>query len=68
MDEDKFNIAVRKFLKEVGVTSQRVIDNAVHEAVKTGRLQGNEKLKAKMTLEIAALSIKHEVEGEIEIG
>lgn len=68
MDEDKFNIAVRKFLKEVGVTSQRVIENAVREAVKSGRLQGNEKLTAKMTLEIAAPPVTHVVEGEIELG
>ena len=68
MDEDKFNIAVRKFLKEVGVTSQRVIENSVNEALKAGRLQGNEKLKAKMTLEIAAVPINHLVEGEIELG
>ncbi len=68
MDEDKFNIAVRKFLKEVGVTSQRVIENAVHDAVRTGRLRGDETLQAKMTLEIAALPIEHVVEGEIELG
>ena len=68
MDEDKFNIAVRKFLKEVGVTSQRVIENSIHDAVKGGRLQGNEKLRAKMTLEIAEPPIRHVVEGEIELG
>ena len=68
MDEDKFNIAVRKFLKEVGVTSQRAIENAVHDAIKTGRLQGSEKLRAKMTLEIAAPPVRHVVEGEIELG
>jgi hypothetical protein len=42
MDEDAFNIAVRKFLKEVGVTSQRVIENAVRDTVKNGQLRGNE--------------------------
>ncbi len=68
MDEDKFNIEVRRYLKVVGVTSQREIENAVHEAVKTGRLQGNEKVKAKMTLEIGAVSLKHEIDGEIDLG
>lgn len=68
MDEDKFNIAVRKFLKEVGVTSQREIETAVREAVKARRLQGNEKLPARMTLEIGALSLTHVVDGEIELG
>lgn len=68
MDEDKFNMAVRKFLKVVGVASQREIDSAVREAVKAGRLKGNEKLSAKMTLEISAINLRHEVDGEIEIG
>ncbi|MCF3947466.1 DUF6494 family protein [Acidiphilium sp. AL] len=68
MDEDKFNMDVRKFLKVVGVTSQREIDNAVREAVKAGRLKGNEKLRAKMTLEISAIDVRHEIDGEIEIG
>ena len=68
MDEDKFNMDVRKFLKVVGVTSQREIDNAVREAVKAGRLKGNEKLRAKMTLEIDAIDVRHEIDGEIEIG
>ncbi|HME27406.1 MAG TPA: DUF6494 family protein [Acetobacteraceae bacterium] len=68
MDEDKFNISVRKFLKEVGVTSQRVIENAVREAVKTGQIQSHQKVIAKMTLEIAAPPVKHVVESEIELG
>ncbi len=37
MDEDRFNMSVRKFLKVVGVTSQREIEGAVHEALKAGR-------------------------------
>jgi hypothetical protein len=68
MDEDQFNMAVRKFLKVVGVTSQREIESAVREAVKAGRLCGNETLKARMTLEIGAISLRHEIDGEIEIG
>ena len=67
MDEDAFNIAVRKFLKEVGVTSQRVIENAVRDAVKNGQLRGNEKLRAKMTLEIVNPAIRHVVERDIEL-
>ncbi len=68
MDEDRFNMAVRKFLKVVGVTSQREIESAVREALKTGRLRGNETLKARMTLEIGAISLRHDIDGEIEIG
>jgi hypothetical protein len=68
MDEDKFNMAVRKFLKEVGVTSQREIENAVRGAVGAGRLKGNEKLHAKVTLEVGALGLSHVIEREIELG
>ncbi len=68
MDQDKFNMAVRKFLKVVGVTSQREIENAVARAVQAGHLQGNQKLSAKMTLEIGAINLKHEINGEIEVG
>lgn len=68
MDEDRFNMSVRKFLKVVGVTSQREIETAIREAVKAGHLRSNETLKARMTLEIGAISLKREIDGEIEIG
>jgi hypothetical protein len=61
MDEDRFNIAVRKFLKEVGVTSQRVIENAVRDAVKSVNC------KATKTLEIVNPAIRHVVERDIEL-
>jgi len=67
MNEDKFNMEVRKFLKVVGVTSQREIEAAVASAVKTGRIDGNAKLKAKMTLQIDAVNLTHVVEGEIDL-
>lgn len=68
MDEDKFNMAIRKFLKVVGVTSQREIDNAVREAIKAGRLRGKEKLKATMTLEVSGINLTHKIDGEIDVG
>jgi hypothetical protein len=68
MDEDKFNISVRKFLKVVGVSAQREIEKAVREASSAGRLQSNENLRAKMTLEIETLGLTHLVEGDIELG
>jgi hypothetical protein len=68
MDEDKFNISVRKFLKVVGITAQREIEKAVREASNAGRLQGDDNLKAKMTLEIEALGLTRLVEGDIELG
>ncbi len=68
MDEDRFNVAVRKFLKEVGVTSQREIEKAVREALGAGRLRGGDTLEAKMTLRIGAVDLVHEIVGHIELG
>ncbi len=68
MDEDRFNMSVRKFLKVVGVTSQREIETAVPEALKSGRLRGDEKLSAKVTLTIEIIGLRHEIQDEIELG
>ncbi|MBI4081874.1 MAG: hypothetical protein HY423_04615 [Candidatus Lambdaproteobacteria bacterium] len=68
MDENTLNIETRRFLKEVGVTSQREIEKAVHEAMRNGRLKGTERLKARMTLTVEGIGLQHQVEGEIRIG
>ncbi len=68
MNEDVFNTSLRKFLKKVGITSQREIEKAVRDALADGRLKGNEKLPAKMILTIGGLSLSHEVTDEIELG
>ena len=54
-DEEKFNMEVRKFLKKVGVTSQREIESAVRAGLQSGKLKGGEQLKTRMKLEIAEL-------------
>ncbi len=66
MDEERFNMSIRKFLKVVGVTSQREIEKAVREAVRSGKLPGGGALKAKVTLTIDQVGLRHEVEDEIE--
>jgi Family of unknown function (DUF6494) len=68
MNEDLFNSSLRKFLKQVGVTSQREVEKAVRDAVEAGRLKGNEKLPAKMVLTVGGISLTHEVADEIELG
>ncbi|MDH3970438.1 MAG: DUF6494 family protein, partial [Rhodospirillales bacterium] len=55
MNEDVFNMEVRKFLKKVGVTSQREIETAVREALAAGKLAGGETLKAKVHLTVEGL-------------
>jgi len=67
MNEDVLNTSVRKFLKKVGVTSQREIEKAVREAVADGRLRGSEKLPAKMTLDVGEIGLSLEIDDEIEL-
>ena len=67
MNEDVFNTQVRRFLKEVGITSQREMEKAVQDAVKAGRLQGDEKLKARMVFTVEGLDLHHEIDGEISL-
>lgn len=62
--EDRFNISLRKFLKQVGVTSQREIERIVREK----GLSGQGKLKVRMELTAEGTDLKHVVEDEIELG
>ncbi|WP_027552295.1 DUF6494 family protein [Bradyrhizobium sp. Cp5.3] len=68
MNEDQFNTSLRKFLKQVGVTSQREIEKAVRDAIAAGRITGHEKLNAKMVLTIDSVGLVHEVDDTIELG
>jgi hypothetical protein len=67
MDEDRFNMEVRKFLKIVGVTSQREIETAVRSALAAGKLKPGTKLAARMRLTIAEIGLAHEIDGTIEL-
>ena len=67
MDENSFNISVRKFLKTVGVTAQREIEKAVREALSNGSLTGKEKLPVKAILTLGQTSLNLVVDGEIEL-
>ena len=65
MNEDKFNIEARKFLKQLGITTQREIESAVRRALETGPLDGDEKLKVIARIQIERIGLDHRVEGEI---
>ena len=65
MNEDVLNMEIRKFLKHVGVTSQRVIESAVRDAVASGKLKGKKSVNARVTLTIAGLDIKHEIADDV---
>ena len=67
MDEEVLNTSLRKFLKVVGVTSQREIEKAIRAAVADGRLKGNEAVKAKIVLTIDQAGLSHTIDGTIEL-
>ena len=67
MNEDVLNTSVRRFLKTVGVTSQREIEKAVRAAVADGKLKGNEALPAKMTLTVGGINLTHTINDNIEL-
>jgi hypothetical protein len=67
LDEDTFNLEVRKLLKTFGVGAQREIEKAVDDALEAGRLSGDEPLAASIRLEIPRLSLEFTTEGEIAL-
>jgi hypothetical protein len=67
MNEDTLNMEIRKFLKKVGVSSQREIEHAVLKAVESGELSGKETLAVKMDLTVSAIALNHCIEGEIAL-
>jgi hypothetical protein len=67
MNEEALNLSIRKFLKTVGISSQREIEHAVARAAAAGAIKGTESFPAKMTLEVAGLKVKVEFSGEITL-
>mgnify|MGYP006921588547 CR=1 FL=1 len=64
MQDDKFNMSMRKFLKQVGVTSQQELERVVRE----NKLAGKGKLKVKVVLSAEGTALNHIVDGEIDLG
>lgn len=67
MNDDVFNMELRKFLKQVGVTSQRAIEQAVKDGLESGKLTGSETLKARVVLTLDGIGGEHVVEGTIAL-
>jgi hypothetical protein len=67
MDQETFNLSVRKFLKAFGVHSQREIEQAVANALSNGTITGTESLPARITLEIAGVKLNAEFQGQIAL-
>jgi hypothetical protein len=67
MNEDVFNMSLRKFLKKVGVTSQREIEKAVRDAIDAGRIKGTETLRAEVTIKVGGVELTEKIDGKIEL-
>ena len=67
MNEDVFNMELRKFLKKVGVTSQREIEQAVRDGLAAGKISDDQTLKARVRLSIDGLDLSHDIEGDISL-
>jgi hypothetical protein len=67
MNEEALNLSIRKFLKTVGISSQREIEHAVARAAAADAITSTESFPAKMTLEVAGLKLKVEFSGEITL-
>ena len=67
MDQEAFNMSIRKFLKRVGVHSQREIEAAVEEGISTGKLKGSETLPVKMTLTLGGTELDVTFDDKIEL-
>ena len=67
MDEERFNISLRKLLKHFGVTAQREVEKAVQAALQSGQLTGREVLQARIDMKLEGLPTDIAVEGQIEL-
>lgn len=67
MDEEVFNLSVRRFLKKLGVTAQREIELSVRERLAAGELEGEESLPARATVSVEGIQQDIVVTGEIKL-
>jgi len=67
MNEETFNLSIRKFLKMVGVNSQREIEQAVAKAIASGAAKGTEVFPAKVTLRVAGIDLDVTFDGEVRL-
>jgi ribosomal protein L1 len=67
MDDDAFNLSIRKFLKHFGVTAQREIENAVRKAIEEGKLRGDEAIPVRATLLVDGILRDFHIEGTVTL-
>lgn len=67
MDDEQLNMNIRKYLKKVGVTSQREIESAIRNALADGRIKGDETLPVKVTLSVSEIDLSVDIDGDIDL-
>ena len=67
MNEEKLNLSTRKFLKSVGVNSQRIIETSVRSAIESGKISASKNINVSIDLKIEELQVGEKIEGKIEI-
>ena len=67
MNEDVVNMEIRKFLKQVGITSQREIEKALQVAIEAGKLSGNEQVAVSIKLEMPGIGLVHTLNDSISL-
>ena len=67
MDDEQLNMNIRKYLKKVGVNSQREIEDAVRDALANGRINGDEALAVSVTLSVKEIDLSVDIDGEISL-
>lgn len=67
IDQEKLGMEIRKFLKKVGITSQREIENAIREKAENGKLQGVDRLPSRMILQIPELGLEYTIDSDIDL-
>ena len=67
MDEKVFNLEIRKFLKNFGITAQSEIERKVRESLNNGSINENEILEAEANLNIKKINLNHKISGKIKI-
>ncbi|MBY5992281.1 DUF6494 family protein [Ferrimonas balearica] len=67
MTQEQMDMAIRRFLKEVGITSHRALAEAIAEAEKAGRLAPGAPIKVSMTLQAPELGLEHKLDGTLDL-
>jgi len=67
MDEEKLNISIRKFLKGVGINSQRIIEKRIRDIVENDKSADLSKVKVTMQIKSPELQIDEKIDGQIDI-